>query len=198
MSKRAALFLLLTLSALLAAPIQAQDAVSDLLARINNLRSSLGLYLYTYNTALAAAAQSQAQWMADTQNVSHTRLDGSTPQSRAVAAGYGTTAVSENIYGGTLATPDAAWEFWINSSIHYAGLTSIYYSEIGIGAASAPQFSAFVLVFGNPGGPAPALPVSADDDHAPDSAGRYGWTNRADLWLFMGRYSHVDGTQRHY
>ena len=52
------LFLLLwaTTSAL------AQDAVADIVGRMNALRGSKGLPAYTVNGALAAAAQSQAQW----------------------------------------------------------------------------------------------------------------------------------------
>lgn len=134
-----------------AAPLQAQDAVSDLLGRINSLRGSLGLPGYTLNASLSAAAQSQAQWMVDTGNVSHTRPDGSTPRTRAAAAGYGSNWVSENIYMGTVATASDAWNFWLNSAIHYAGMTSSNYSEIGIGAArNATWGAAYVLVFGNP------------------------------------------------
>jgi hypothetical protein len=158
------LFLYIICLALIAQPASAQDAASDLLIRINNLRASLGLYVYSYNGALAAAAQNQAQWMAETGEVAHVRPDGSAPRDRALAAGYGTTAVSENIYAGSMAGVDDAWNFWINSSIHYAGLTSTYYSEIGIGAATTSWGSAFALVFGNPGGPPPAMPALDNAD----------------------------------
>ncbi|NWF69517.1 MAG: LysM peptidoglycan-binding domain-containing protein [Chloroflexi bacterium] len=178
MNKRLSLPVLLLLSIVLlaapllrATPLRAQDVVGDLLGRINNLRAGRGLYPYSYNGALAAAAQSQAQWMAETGSVSHVRPDGSSPRTRAAAAGYGTTAVSENIYAGTLATVDDAWNFWINSSIHFAGLTSGYYSEIGIGYATTSWGSAFVLVFGNPGGPAPALPASSGSSDSSEAVG---------------------------
>jgi Cysteine-rich secretory protein family/LysM domain len=145
------LFLLLPVS-----PIYAQDG-GDLLARVNNLRASMNLPPYTLNGALSAAAQSQAQWMAETGSVSHNRPDGSGPRTRAVNAGYGTTDVSENIYGGTNATADTAWTFWVNSGVHYAGMINSRYQEVGIGVASG-QLTTFVLVFGNPGGPAPFVP----------------------------------------
>ena len=138
--------------------VQAQ--AGDLLSRVNGLRASLGLPAYSLNGTLSAAAQSQAQWMVETGNISHSRPDGSTPRSRAQAAGYSSTFVSENIYGGTNATVDTAWNFWINSAIHYAGLTNPNYEEIGIGAASGAGGSTFVLVFGNPGGP-PIMPPQA-------------------------------------
>jgi hypothetical protein len=153
---------LLVAGLLLTGTARAQDATSELLRRINELRGSVGLPGYTLNGALAAAAQSQAQWMADTGMVSHVRGDGSGPRSRAVNAGYGTADVSENIYAGTNATINSAWTFWINSAIHYAGLTNPRYSEVGIGAARGADYSAYVLVFGNPGGPAPYTPIRVD------------------------------------
>lgn len=152
------LFFLLVIVIAVTVPASAQDAAGDLLGRINNLRSSLGLAPYTINGALSVAAQSQAQWMADNSLISHNRPDGSGPRSRAVNAGYSTADVAENIYGGTNATVDAAWTFWINSAIHYAGLTNTRYQEIGIGAARGSDFTTYTLVFGNPGGPAPGQP----------------------------------------
>lgn len=146
-------WVLIFILALAAIPARAQGEAGDLLARINNLRGSLGLPGYSLNGALSAAAQSQAQWMAETGNISHTRPDGSTPRSRAAAFGYPTTEVSENIYGGTNAGVDAAWNFWVNSRIHYAGLSNVRYKEVGIGIARTAWGATFVLVFGNPGGP---------------------------------------------
>ncbi len=133
-------------------PASAQDEVSDLLGRINNLRASVGRAGYTLNGALSAAAQSQAQWMVDTGTIAHARPDGSNPRSRAMNAGYPSAMVSENIYGGTNASAGVAWSFWINSPIHYAGLTSPNYTEVGIGIAGGGWGRAYVLVFGNPGG----------------------------------------------
>ncbi len=156
LTQHRARFLLYFLVALLllaaAYPAAAQDEVSDLLGRINNLRASVGQAAYSLNGALSAAAQSQAQWMVDTGTIAHARPDGSNPRSRAMNAGYPSAMVSENIYGGTNASAGVAWSFWINSPIHYAGLTSPNYSEVGIGIAGGGWGRAYVLVFGNPGG----------------------------------------------
>jgi len=105
----------------LSSVVGAQDAASDLLGRINGLRASLGLPAYTFNGTLAAAALNQAQYMANTGQISHTQSDGSTPSSRAAAAGYGGRWVSENIYAGSSARVADAWNFWLNSPIHYRG-----------------------------------------------------------------------------
>lgn len=146
------LFCLLCVSLLLALPAHAQGGADDLLGRINGLRSSLGLPGYTTNPALAAAAQSHAGWMAATGSVSHFQPDGSGPRDRARAAGYSSPLVSENIYMGGIATVNDAWNFWINSPVHYAGLTSPNYDNIGIGIASGEGGRAFVLVFGGSSG----------------------------------------------
>ncbi len=132
--------------------VSAQDEAGVLLGRINGLRASVGRPPYSLNSALNAAAQSQAQWMVDTGTIAHTRPDGSTPRTRALNSGYPSAMVSENIYGGSNASVDVAWTFWINSSIHYAGLVSPNYAEVGIGIAGGSWGRAYVLVFGNPGG----------------------------------------------
>ncbi|MBK9124551.1 MAG: CAP domain-containing protein [Chloroflexi bacterium] len=150
--KRARLFLALLLAAAILMPASAQDAVSDLLGRINGLRGSLGLPGYTLNSALSAAALNQAQYMVSTGQITHTQANGSTPTTRAAAAGYGGSWVSENIYAGTNATPGNAWNFWLNSPIHYRGMTNPNYQEIGIATASSDWGRSYVLVFGRVGG----------------------------------------------
>jgi hypothetical protein len=127
----------------------AQDVSGELLARVNNLRASLGLAAYTWNGALAAAAANQARWMVDNNQVSHVQFDGSRPRDRASAAGYNSQWVSENIYMGGLASIDSAWNFWLNSAVHYAGLTNANYNDIGIASATGSGGQSFVLVFGN-------------------------------------------------
>ena len=145
-------FTILVALALFAVPALL-DAQGDLLGQVNALRASVGRAPYTLNSALSAAAQDQAQWMASTGSISHTRPDGSGPRSRAAAYGYPSAQVSENIYGGTNATSATAWNFWINSGVHYAGLVNPNYNEVGIGVASSGWGTAYVMVFGNSGGP---------------------------------------------
>lgn len=145
--------------------VHAQGETGDIFARVNNLRASVGRAPYNLNSALSAAAQSQAQWIVDTGNVSHTHPDGSGPRTRALNAGYPSTQVSENIYGGTNASVDSAWTFWMNSGIHYAGMVNASYNDVGVGAAHGSWGAAYVLVFGNSGGPPPP-PQSAGSNNA--------------------------------
>jgi hypothetical protein len=143
------------------ASVQAQDA-GDLLGRMNALRSSKGLPAYTVNGALTAAAQSQAQWLVDNGcAIAHTHPDGSNPASRASAAGYSTQWVGENIYCGGMAKADNAWAFFMNSPIHYAGLVNTRYKEVGVAVGHGAAGTSFVIVFGDPGGPAYVPPAAA-------------------------------------
>ena len=164
---------LLTLVIFLASPplLQAQDEAGTLYARVNALRASVGRAAYSYNGALAAAAQDQAQWMAQTGAVSHTRPDGSGPRTRALNAGYPSTMVGENIYIGGLANVDNAWEFWINSPVHYNGMIDTRYNDIGVGVAHGSAGAAYVLVFGNAGGPPPPPPASGGGGSASGGGG---------------------------
>ena len=148
------IFLLIAWILWVGMPVSAQGS-GDLLTRINNLRASVGQSGYTINSSLAAAAQNQAAWMANTGNVSHTQDDGSGPRVRAQNAGYPSNWVTENIYLGSGADTGVAWNFWVNSPIHYAGMTSPNYSDIGIAIASGANGYAFVLVFGNAAGSLP-------------------------------------------
>ena len=128
-------------------PAQAQES-SDLLGRINALRAAHGLPALSLNGALGVAAQQQAQWIVDNGQISHTHPDGSGPRTRALNAGYPSTNVGENIYGGTNATAGDAWTFWLNSPIHFNTMISPYFNELGIGIARGSWGAAYVFVFG--------------------------------------------------
>ncbi len=144
--------MVLSLASVTASITQAQDYRSDLLGRTNGLRASLGLGNYRINSALNAAAANHARWMVTTGKISHVQADGVRPRDRAANAGYPSTWVSENIYMGTSASAGSAWQFWVNSPVHYAGLTSPNYSDVGIASVAGNGQRAYVMVFGAPGG----------------------------------------------
>ena len=131
----------------LVAPAAGQDAASVLLPRINSLRASKGLPGYGLHASLTAAANNHARWMAETGEIAHYQHDGSGPRTRALNAGFPSDWISENIYRGASAL--TAWEWWLNSPVHYAGIVSPNYDKIGIGSASGAHGKAYVLVFGN-------------------------------------------------
>jgi hypothetical protein len=167
---------LLILLFLISTRLIAQDPVSDLLSRTNQLRAGFGLAAYTLNGALSSAAQNQATWMANTGAVSHVQPDGSRPRDRAAAAGYYSPWINENIYVGGMASTDTAWTFWINSAIHYAALTSPNYSDVGIAWATGENNKAFVMVFGAPAEQVsmPSLPPANSAPPASDGGGQTG------------------------
>jgi uncharacterized protein YkwD len=142
------LLLLITTASL----VQAQSGPSaDIVRLVNGVRANLALPPFRYNATLAVAAQQHADWMAATGRYTH-YANGTSPQDRANAAGY-IGRVSENIVGGTGMTPARGVIWWQNSAVHYATITSGWYSEIGAGhATSADGQNMYVIVVGNPDG----------------------------------------------
>ena len=128
-----------------------QDA---LLIAINAYRSQSGLPAYVLNQELMLSAQSQATDMACNQLFVHTGSDGSTPETRAAAAGYAGVLVTENVYGSyPPLSPEEAKEWWRLDKIdptHNKNLISTSYSEVGIGYAFFNNFGYYVVVFGTP------------------------------------------------
>ena len=175
MKRRLLLLLSLVLGCVFS--VYAQGASQDLFLRTNNLRGGLGLHTYRWNAQLAAAAQSHANWLANTSRDCrltdcHRDDAGRFARDRARIAGYPGERVHENYYRGGDPSADSAWSFWLNSSVHYQNLTSANNSEIGIAVASAGGRYAFVQVFGHRGGAAAASgQAGSSDGAAPDAAG---------------------------
>jgi LysM repeat protein len=137
---------------------------------VNQLRAEYGLPPYRIDAALMAAAQAHSEWAASVGTHSHTGPGGSTPTDRAVAAGYGggrRVRVSENIYWGGLATPESALQWWRNSDIHFRGMTSTQYVDIGAGVAYSESGGFFTLNFGVIVGDAPPPAPAAPGGEAP-------------------------------
>jgi LysM repeat protein len=135
-----------------AAPMTAApQSASEIIARINAYRAQNGLYNYTINQNLMHSAQTQSDYQASIQSVTHTGSGGTSPRDRAYAAGYGggsTIWVSEIIYGGTQATVDTAMSWWKSSSVHNNAMLSSQSLEIGAGVASSGGSTYFTVVMG--------------------------------------------------
>lgn len=140
--------------------VHAQSA-SAIFQEVNQFRINNGLVPFQYNSALAAAAQNQANFMAaNTVFSSHVGAGGSTPQSRAAAAGY-VGRVTENIVGGTGMTAPRGLTWWVNSPVHYNTLITSRYWEAGTGFATNGTDNFYVLVVGQP---SDAPPQNVVDD----------------------------------
>jgi uncharacterized protein YkwD/LysM repeat protein len=138
--------------------VSAQSPTGDIFTLVNQLRASYGLPPFSYNAQLASAAQAHANWMSQTAVYSHTGAGGSTPQTRANAAGY-PGYVSENIVGGTNLNPGGGVTWWRNSSIHFATMISNKYIQAGVGYAQGNDQNFYVLVVGYPSDTPPEQPA---------------------------------------
>jgi uncharacterized protein YkwD/LysM repeat protein len=125
---------------------------AEIFQLVNQFRASQGLPPFQYNSILAVAAQNQASWMAENVIYSHTGAGGSTPLSRAQAAGY-SGYVIENIVGGWHMSPRQGLIWWQNSPIHYNTLVTSSYPQAGVGYATNGEVNMYVLVVGRPPGP---------------------------------------------
>ncbi|NTU63245.1 MAG: CAP domain-containing protein, partial [Chloroflexi bacterium] len=135
------------------APVSAQgDDAAQILGRINALRQQNGLLPLDLSSTLIASAQRHSDDMARTGNVDHTGSDGSSIDSRILAAGYGRWRDfgiwGENIYGGQLASVDVAWDFWTGSQVHRGNILKPRYREIGIGVGRSDNGTYYTLNFG--------------------------------------------------
>lgn len=132
-----------------APPATAQSPAYEVIQLVNNFRVANGLPAFQINNSLMIAAQQQADYMAANNIYSHTGAGGSSPQSRAEAAGY-VGWVSENIVGGTNLTPQKGLIWWQNSAVHYAALVSTRHTEVGAGFAAGFDQNFYALVVGQP------------------------------------------------
>lgn len=166
------------------AAAQQGDAVTEVFNLVNGVRAEYGLPPYAQNSALMVAAQSHSAWGASVGYFDHVQPDGSRPRDRAVRAGYGDydeIRVSENIYWGTNATPQSAVQWWRSSAIHFAGMTSTQYQEIGVGVASGPSGGFFTLVFGVKVADLPPPPAPSTSGSSGQQGGQAGLPPELDI-----------------
>ena len=120
----------------------------DVIAAVNQVRASNGLPPFQVNGALMAAAQAHSEYQAATGSISHTGSGGSSPGSRAQAAGYAGSVI-ENIYGGMNASPQQAVSWWQGDSLHLNTLLSTRHSDAGAGVAASGGVVYYTLDVGS-------------------------------------------------
>ena len=146
--------------------VVAQSPIQTIFDLVNQFRIENGLPAFTWDNALAAAAQEQANYMAEFNIYSHTGYGGSRPYDRAFSYGY-RGWVSENIVGGTNLTPRAGLIWWINSPVHLNTLLTSRYVEAGTGFAFGFEQNFYALVVGLPDDAPQSAPTVPDDSPAP-------------------------------
>lgn len=164
------------------------DPASEVILLVNNVRAAHGLSVYQVDPVLMSVAQAQASWSAANNHIGHDGPGGSSPNERALAAGYGGGAqarVTENAASGTasLNTPTLVVSMWQKDSVHLNAIISPEYEHIGVGFAEAGGTSWYVMMVGwvadgssagqaqGQGTPAAAVPYSAFVLSKPDSSG---------------------------
>ena len=158
---------MLTINAVSVPEVQAQDPATEIFQLVNNFRVSLGLPAFKWNGQLAAASQTQANWMiANPNSFVHTWPDGTTKENRARAAGYNGRVV-ENIVGGWDMSPQRALEWWQNSPVHYKTITSNFYVEAGTAYAGSGRQGRYVIVVGNQGVASSTAPARNEPEPEP-------------------------------
>ncbi|MCX6071939.1 MAG: CAP domain-containing protein [Chloroflexi bacterium] len=125
----------------------------QVIALINDKRTSQGLAAYSVDSRLTAAARVQGTDMACNHFASHTGSDGSSVRDRVERQGYDWSWIGENFYvgGGSAQT---AFNWWMNSAPHTANILSPNYTQFGVGYvydADSDYGGYFVVVFAKPG-----------------------------------------------
>lgn len=137
----------------------------ELIEAVNQLRAQHGLPALQIDRSLMAAAQRHAEWSAANYHYSHTGEGGSSPQSRATAAGYAGT-VYENFETGTDLTAQGAVYWWQQDSVHLTTMLLPHHVHIGVGFAANKDQRLFVLMVGQPSKRAPVTPKAAPSSQA--------------------------------
>jgi uncharacterized protein YkwD len=135
---------------------------------VNQVRASYGLPALQANSALMAAAQGHSEYQASIGSITHSGAGGSSPDSRAAAAGYGGGGkiyISENIYGGNNATPSQAVGWWQSDPPHLQTMINPNATDAGAGVAEGGKTVYYTLdvgyVAGAPGSGSLVTPVSS-------------------------------------
>lgn len=107
------------------------------------------------NGALTNSARGHSIDMVTHNLTQHNGSDGSTPQQRMKAAGYGGSWWGEIIYwgGGSYGTPAQAVTWWMNDPPHKDVILGTHYTDFGVGYVSCSSFAYkgfYTVDFGGP------------------------------------------------
>lgn len=108
----------------------------DMLDQVNEVRTENGVSAVELCESLNKVAQNYALEMQETENFSHTGVDGSEIGDRATRGGYKWRAISENIAMG-YTDVESVMGGWINSPGHFKNLVSDRVSHAGFGKADS-------------------------------------------------------------
>jgi serralysin len=105
----------------------------DILALVNQERSSRGLGILTLSQKLDTAADLHAQDMATNYYATnHTGSDSSTTATRITRSGYEWTSIGENLAAGYTSASSVV-QAWMNSTGHRANILNPNFTDLGLG-----------------------------------------------------------------
>jgi uncharacterized protein YkwD len=111
------------------------DFVTQLQTLINDERAKTGLPALTVDAKLATAAKAQATYLICNNFLTHTGLNGSTPESRVKDAGFNASLVVEDLYALAPAyggNPQSAFNWWMSDPTSKADLLNANTTVFGI------------------------------------------------------------------
>jgi uncharacterized protein YkwD len=132
-------------------PQQNVGYTAQILSLINNARVDAKLSTLNINAQLSAAAQAHSNDMACNNFAGHTGSNGSSIHARVVAAGYTPSNSEEIVFPG--GSPEVAFNWWINDTIHRAAILNTKVVDIGIGYSyrAGTAYGSYITVdFGAP------------------------------------------------
>lgn len=112
---------------------------AGMLARVNAARRSAGLAPLKRSPDLDRAAQAHAGDLLTRGYYEHVSPEGSTPLSRASAAGYRADLIAENLHQRT-GSIEAVMDDWLRSPDHRRNLLDPGASDLGVGLAIGPGY----------------------------------------------------------
>lgn len=120
-----------------ARPIKAQaNSANDLINLVNSLRGNNNLTAYEVDAGLMSSAQKQAEYMAEINQITHAREDGSSPSS---------LGFIENIAGGINLTAQVVVSSMWTDALHWNTLVGIPSGKVGAGVANKDGMVYYVL-----------------------------------------------------
>ena len=136
-------------------PSMASEAL-QVLALVNNVRTSRGLVPMRLNVALNTAAQTHSAGQAAAGSIFHVSPDGSNPGDRIARTGYQFSTWGENVAAG-YRTPASVMDAWMRSPGHCRNILNPSFTELGVGYVNrdgdpSRYFDYWTQVFARPKG----------------------------------------------
>ncbi len=150
-------------------------SAQDLVDAINRLRAVHGLPPYQMHESLVSIAQTHAEYMASSGQISHLDAQGRRPYQRALEAGYPLDGdlsqggyLSENIQAGSGLTVDGVIQAWLGDAPHTNTMLSEIYQHVGAGVAADGNLIYYCLDAAKP------RPAESDGDGGSQGGGDTG------------------------